>query len=257
MSEKESMSEKTVTAIEVVEDRTAGSLCDEGFLRLRRLRVRTVYDDGSHSATYDCDVLSRRAIDAVAILLYEIDGERQVRVALKEGVRPPVYLRREKQLVQPDAGDWATLTEMAAGVLEPEDTGEQGVAERAVAEAREECGLDVPPSAVAPLGGPMFPSPGVTDEKVFFVAAPAVLGGAGRIEGDGSVMEEATRIVVLELREAIERCRTARIPDMKTELALLRLCEQLGYLPQLGMFRDELPPELAARWATLGVEAAE
>ena len=73
-------------------------------------------------------------------------------------------------------------------------------------------------------------------------------------EGDGSVMEEATRPVVFDLDDAITQCRRGEIPDMKTELALLRLADQLGYVAQLGMFVDELPPELQDRYRRLGVE---
>ena len=60
-------------------------------------------------------------------------------------------------------------------------------------------------------------------------------------------MEEAASLVTLELAEAIEACRSGAIPDMKTELGLLRLADHLGYLPQLRCFVDELPPALAAR----------
>ena len=42
---------------------------------------------------------------------------------------------------------------------------------RAAAEAWEECGLRIVPELVARLGGEMFPSPGVTDEKVYFRSA--------------------------------------------------------------------------------------
>ena len=51
-------------AIEVVDDRTAASRCDEGFLRVTRLLVRNLYDDGSTSATYPCDVMTRPGSDA-------------------------------------------------------------------------------------------------------------------------------------------------------------------------------------------------
>jgi hypothetical protein len=66
-------------------------------------------------------------------------------------------------------------------------------------------------------------------------------------------MEEGARLVALELCEAIEACRSGAIPDMKTELGLLRLADHLGYLPQLRCFVDELPPALAARYTGLGV----
>ena len=67
------------------------------------------------------------------------------------------------------------------------------------------------------------------------------------------MMEECAKLVVLELGEAIAACRSGAIPDMKTEIGLLRLADHLGYLPQLGCFVDELPPELAARHTPLGV----
>ena len=48
----------------------------------------------------------------------------------------------------------------------------------------------------------------------------------------------------------------AEIPDMKTEVALLRLADHLGYIPQLGCFAHELPDELRTRYTRLGVAAA-
>jgi hypothetical protein len=42
---------------------------------------------------------------------------------------------------------------------------------------------------------------------------------------------------------------------MKTELALLRLCDHLGFLPQLGCFASELPEALRGRHRRLGVTA--
>jgi hypothetical protein len=71
--------------------------------------------------------------------------------------------------------------------------------------------------------------------------------------GDGTVMEEHGQLVRYELVEALEACRRGAIPDMKTELALMRLCDHLGFLPQLGCFADELPEPLRARYRRLGV----
>jgi len=244
-----------ITDIEVVEDRTAGSLADEGFLRVKRLLVRSVREDGSRGEPYTCDVLSRQNVDAVAVLLYDdLDtaGRRDVRVVLKDGARPAVTLRRDRTLVQPDRGTFATVTEMCAGMLEPEDQGPDGVERRAAAEAREECGADVSVADVRPLGAPMFPSPGVTDEKVYFASAPVVVDLLQPAGGDGSGMEEGTRTVVLTLREAIAMCRSGEIPDMKTEIALLRLADALGYLPQLDAFVEDLPADVQDRYAPTG-----
>lgn len=248
-----------VADLEVVEDRTATTRSDEGFLRVRRLVLRTVFSDGRRSAPYPCDVVSRSRVDAVAVVLYEVGGApgagRTVRVLLKTGVRPPVWLRRRLALTQPDARPYDRLVEVVAGMLEPDDRGPGGIARRAAHEAAEEAGLALDPAAVRPLGAESFPSPGITDEKVHFAAAAADLDRRARPTGDGSGMEEGGGVVLLPLREAIEACRRGDVPDMKTEVALLRLCDAIGYLPALDRFVDELPPELARRRSSLGVAA--
>ena len=243
-----------VTGLEIVADRTAGSLADEGFLRVRRYLLRHVHADGSRGAPYACDVMSRQDVDAVAVVLHERSG-RRVQVVLKSGVRPPVWLRRTRDLVQPDDRERLTVTEVAAGVLEGGDRGAGAVERRAAAEAEEECGTRLDPAAVRLLGAASFPSPGVTDEKVFFASAAVRLAAAAEVTGDGSGMEEGTRRVVMDLRDAVAACRDGRIPDMKTEVALLRLCDRLGYLPQLDAFVEELPADVRARFAAPGMDA--
>lgn len=57
------------------------------------------------------------------------------------------------------------------------------------------------------------------------------------------VMEEAGEVILLPLDEAIHRCRSGEIPDAKTELALLRLCDAIDYNAQLGCFLHELPKD--------------
>jgi ADP-ribose pyrophosphatase len=251
-----------VLDVEVVEDRTRGSRADEGFLTVRRLVVRTKFRDGTASEPYPCDVLSRVRTDAVALLLYEVTGaaprggrkaRRGLRVLLKTGVRPPVFLRRHLKLTQPDTRPYGRLVEMVAGMLEPEDTGRHGVARRAAAEALEEAGVEVAVKDVVPLGAESFPSPGVTDEKVHFRAAAADLGARRAPQGDGSAMEHGTQVLVLPVEDAIAACRRGDVPDMKTELALLRLCDLVGYVPSLCAFVDDLPASVRARFRPLGL----
>lgn len=238
-----------LVAIEVVEDRTDASRCDDGFVRVRRLLLRNVYDDGSTSRTYAYDVASRRHVDAVAVVLYDRDAQGRVRVALRAGVRPPVWLRRDRVLPHREQ-EHHLLAEIVAGVLEDEDAAEGGVENRAVAECKEEAGYDVDPADVCPLGGGLFPSPGVTDERVLFRVVETDLDERGEACGDGSVMEEDVEVVILPLREAIRRCRTGEIPDMKTEIALLRLCDAIRYIPALDCFVDDLPDDLRERAPT-------
>ena len=246
-----------LTGIEVLEDRTPGSRCDQGFLTLRRLLVRNRYADGSASEPYPCDVMQRPGSDAVVAVIYEL-SPTGVRVLLREASRVPVYLRREQSFVHPDPREYLTIHEVVAGLVEQSDPpGPAGLRRRAALEALEEAGLDIPEQDFEPIGGETFASPGVTDEKLFFCAAPSPLKQAGPMDqagaGDGSVMEEWAKLEVLDVAEALRRCRSGEIPDMKTELALLRLCDHVGYLPQLGRFVSELPEELRERFQSLGV----
>ena len=246
--------------IEVVEDRTASSPLDEGFLRLERLVVRNLYADGSASAPYPCDVVRRRGSDAVVAALWTRRGPRGLEVVLREAPRVPVYLRRTREPVLADPEDYLTLMEVVAGLLEPEDgPGLEGRARRASLEAHEEVGLEVPPERFASLGEGSFASPGTGDEKVHFQAAPFDGEPAVQGPGDGTVMEEWGVARVLDLREALRACREGRLPDLKTEVVLQRLADHLGYLPQLDAWVDELPAEWSARHDPLGArpESAE
>lgn len=250
------MTSKELARIEVVADRTATSRCDEGFLRLKRLTLRNQYADGTASREYPCDIVTRPGADAVAVVLWHREGGK-VFVHLRRGVRCAVYFRRDKkaELVQPDDRLYDTLDELVAGILEKADTGPGGVRRRGALEAHEEAGFAVAPDEVRLLGAGFFPTPGVTDEKVFLAEAEVEPSSAGAIEGDGSVMEEGASTIVRELRDAIAACRSGEIADAKTELGLFRLADAIGYIPQLGLFVDELPPELRARWSGLGLRS--
>jgi ADP-ribose pyrophosphatase len=246
---------RRVVKIETVEDRTAGSRCDQGFLRLRRLRLRSHFSDGTVSREYGCDILSRQNVDAVAVVLYH-RAEGKVFVHLRRNTRAAVWLRREKQdeLVRPDPRAYDEIDELVAGVLEPVDKGEDGLKRRGAAEAREEAGFDVDPSRARELGPGFFPTPGVTDEMVWLVAVEVDPASAGAAHGDGSVMEEGASVHVRELTDAIAACRRGEIPDAKTEIGLLRLADWLGWVPQLDVWAKDLPPELRARFRPPGLE---
>ncbi|RMH02272.1 MAG: NUDIX hydrolase [Planctomycetota bacterium] len=216
-------------ALEILEDLTPPPGPSLGFLTVRRLRLRHTYEDGTHSPPYSCDVVSRPGTDAVAVVLWFRGEDGRPRVVLKEGVRPPVWLRRCKDLIRPDPQAPLCLIELVAGILEPGDGGPDGLSRRGAAEAREEAGVELSPDELVPLGGPSFPTPGAADERVDFLVAE--LPGpppAARPRGDGSAMEHGTTVVVLDLEEAIARCRDGRIPDMKTEIGLTRLAARLA-----------------------------
>ena len=216
------MSDLEVTGLEVVEDFSATGRCDEGFLRIRRLRVKNRRADGTSSPVYRVDVVDRPKLDAVAVLIWRTspDGARQF--LTRQNLRPAAYFRKDKDPVVPDGKSHLFCEEIVAGLLEPEDVGEAGLRHRCAAEVMEEAGFAVLPAQVALLGAPFFLAPGILSEKIF----PAAVDVTGMIqstpEGDGSPMEEGGRLrwrTALELRAAFA---SGEIQDAKTELILSR-----------------------------------
>src|ERR687883_715973 len=152
-----------LTAVEIVEDRTATSRCDEGFLRLKRYRARNRRADGSHSPEYPIDVIDRPALDAVAVCLWARRAGG-VEVLTRRGIRPGAYFRRGKPTVLPEP-EYLLLEEIVAGVIEPGEVGIAALRRRAADEVREETGLAIAPEALEVLGAPFFMLPGIASEK--------------------------------------------------------------------------------------------
>lgn len=209
--------------LQILGENAATTRPDEGFLKLARYTLANVHSDGSRSAPYPCDMVSRQHADAVAVVVWGRDTRGGVRVVLRENLRPPVWLRRDKRFVQPDRRVFGLIPEIVAGLLETGDSGPRGIQRRAAVEVSEEVGWTVSPSAIKPLGGPLFASPGISDEKVFFRQVEVDLERGGAPTGDGSVMEQAGRVRVLPLDVALVLCERGTIPDMKTALGLMRL----------------------------------
>ena len=200
---------------------------DDRFLRLETLTVRNHYADGTTSRDYHCDLVLAPGVDAVAVILFYRE-EDAVHVGLLECIRPPVYIRRELPLVQPDERVYLTVTEVVAGRLEPGDAGEDGVSRRAAIEAHEEAGFEVDARDAVVLGQGLFSSPGQTPEKVYFRAFEIDPARREAAQGDGSPMEAAHEMYFLELGDAIRRCVSGEIEDPKAELGFRRLADRLG-----------------------------
>jgi ADP-ribose pyrophosphatase len=219
-----------VDAIEIVEDRTASSRCDEGFLHVRRYRARNVRADGSRSGVYRIDVLDRPSLDAVAVCLWA-RAPRGPEVLLRRQLRPAVQFRRGKVRALPEP-EPLLFEEIVAGLLEPGEHGEAALRRRAVEEAREEAGVEVDPARLEVLGAPFYMLPGIISEKIHLLAAEVARGGeqgafdAPR-EGDGSPLEEGALLVWRGLDEAIAAAEAGEIEDAKSELAFRRLRDRL------------------------------
>ncbi len=218
-----------VTAIEIVEDRTARSRCDEGFLRLRRYRARNRRADGSASPEYAIDVIDRATLDVVAVCLWAREA-KGVEVLTRSGLRPAAAFRKGRATALAER-EVLLLEEVLAGVVEPGELGMDALRRRAAAETLEEAGISVPPERFEPLGAPFFVHPPVSSDRIHLFAAEVPRGRhEGTFEapqvGDGSPFEEGALLRWRPLDDAIAACERGEIEDAKTELALRRLASR-------------------------------
>jgi ADP-ribose pyrophosphatase len=216
--------------IEIVEDRTAQTPSDKGYLKVRRLTLRTRYADGTTSEAYRYDAVDRAALDAVVVLMWSArEGDpRDPLVCVRSQLRPPLLLRRGRALVVPDPRADLSLWELPAGLIEESERGEEGVLECARRETEEETGFALPRSEFSRLGAPVFLSPGLCAEKIHFVRVrvpdPTL---AVEAKGDG-VVEAGSTVAWWPLSECLARAADGALEDAKTELALRRLQAELG-----------------------------
>lgn len=215
------MADGTVSELEVVEDFTAEARCDEGFLHVRRLRVRNRRTDGSRSVVYRVDVVDRPRLDAVAVLVWR-QGDGGVEVLTRQNLRPAAYFRKDKAPAIPDGRSHLFCEEIVAGLLEPTDAGEDGLRRRAALEVLEEAGFQVSPEEIQRLGPPFLVAPGIISEKIF-LAHVDVTGKAHQVpEGDGSPLEEGGALRWRSLESLSQAIAQGEVQDAKTELALRR-----------------------------------
>ncbi|NVJ20403.1 NUDIX hydrolase [Myxococcus sp. AM011] len=224
-------SHSSVTDIEIIEDFSATARCDEGFLRVKRLRCRNRRADGSSSSVYRVDVVDRPRLDAVSVLVYRRGAAGLLEILTRMNLRPAAYFRKDQRdaMTVPDPGaGYLRVEEIVAGLLEPEDKGEEGLRRRAAEEVREEAGYPVRPEDIQLLGGSFFLAPGILSEKVFPSAVDVTDVKQEEPEGDGSPLEEGTLLHWRPLSEVLDACRRGDIPDAKTEVSLTRLLARLG-----------------------------
>jgi ADP-ribose pyrophosphatase len=221
------MSDDEVTGFELLSDEMVG---EGGFLTVRRLRMRNLRADGSHSATYLVDYLARpKGIDAVVVAIWHRRADGTVEVLLRDGLRPPLYLGRpQDRLVVPDDKVYLRFREVVAGIVETDDHGEAGLLRRAAMEVEEEAGFVVDAAKIERLGAGTFPSPGAMPERFFLCAVEIDDPSAAHVPGgDGSPLEEGAGISWMGLDAAIDACVRGELEDAKSELVLRRLRDRL------------------------------
>jgi ADP-ribose pyrophosphatase len=210
-----------VVEIEVLQDLSATSRCDEGFLQVRRLLCQNRRADGSTSRHYRVDVVDRPFLDAVAVLVYRRRDD-QIEVLTRQNLRPAAYFRRGKETTLPDQQHHLRVEEIVAGLLEPSDRGEPGLRRRAAIEVEEEAGIKVDPSEIQVLGSPFFAAPGIVSEKIYITAVDVTGKAQNTAVGDGSPLEEGSELRWRPIRDVLKACRNGATPDGKTEIAVSR-----------------------------------
>ena len=239
--------------IEVVAEDTGET--ESPFVRVRRLRLRHRYTGGQYSAAYSFDLIEGPFADAVAIVLYHIDSEAKVWVGLRRGLRPSIYLRKNNPAKAClDNLSRLTYLEVVAGGVEDGDLKSIGIDGRAALEVKEEAGFEVQTEDMISLGAGTFSAPGFGMEKLHYRAVRVNPDKGSEPEGDGHPLEEVGDFQFRELSEAISWCRSGEIEDAKTEIGLCRLAHYLGYHPELGLWRHELPSELRKCARSLGFD---
>jgi ADP-ribose pyrophosphatase len=221
-------SDKNVVDLAVESDQIVGREPD-GFMAIRRVRLRNRYADGGTSERYVCDFIDRpMGLDAVVVCVYWRGPDGRVEVLLRDGLRPALRLARGDAPVA-DARPYLFFRELVAGIVEQHDVGEAGIRRRAAEEVLEEAGYRVSPDDVVMLGAGTFPTAGAMPEK-FWLTAVEIADKAAQepLAGDGSPMEEGASTRWMELGAAIRACVDGELEDMKTELSLRRLAEQLA-----------------------------
>ena len=199
----------------------------EAFLRVRRLLLRNRYDDGTESKSYRYDVLERSALDAVALVLWSVVESVPV-VCLRSSIRPPLLFRATASIPIREPEVVPVMWELPAGLIEPDELGEDGIRACAARETVEETGFSLAPSAFRFLGHPATVSPGMVPEKIYFLEAKVDLSSRGVPLEDGHPVEERAVSCFPSIESALEEVSAGRVADLKTEIGLRRLASRLA-----------------------------
>jgi ADP-ribose pyrophosphatase len=223
--------EVPTVSLEIVEDTTATSRCDEGYLRVHRRELVAHRPGQPPTERFRYDVVERWNQDAVGVLPhFARDGVRWV--VLRTAVRPPVALRKDPLLdgpiAFPQGAREGVLWEIVAGLVEADERSVEGFARCAARELAEELGVHMDAREMRPLGGAVFPSAGIVGECIYFYEAEIDPAARHAPEGDGSPLERDAAIEEFALAEALSWCDAGLLPDAKTELSLRRLAARLA-----------------------------
>ena len=202
--------------VECIADHSPPSM-PGAWLRHRRPELRMRTEEGGWSDSFIYEHVERRAMDAVVVALH--DGER---VLLRTALRPPLLFRSEMNVPLDEEDVGASIWELPAGLIEPDERGDEGVRRCAIRETEEETGYQLKDDQLEVLGARRYLSPGVIAEELHFFAADIRGVPRGEIIGDGSPVEEGATMRMVPFALACEM-----VKDVKSEMAIRRLMAKL------------------------------
>lgn len=199
----------------------------EPFLRVRRERFHLRFEDGTTSAAFVYDTVDRERLDAVVIAAHYADADGTRFVFVRSAIRPPIATRPHEIAGhdRSEAEARGALWELPAGLVEVEERSVDGLRACAARELGEELGLDVTPDALAPLGPPSFPAPGMVGERHFYFAVEVDPRTRATPSEDGSPLERHAAVIARPLQDLLAIARAGGLSDAKTEMGLRRLAE--------------------------------
>ncbi len=199
------------------------------FLKIKTNDLRFHYPDGS-TAEMKIDTISRKLFDAVVIIpYYKNEKENKYYVYLRSCLRTAIATSDYSKTMR-FADNNPNLWELPAGLVDEQEIGELGLRQAVVRELKEEAGFDVSQESVLinRLGFPMFTTPGIIGERLYFYSVKVDPNERGIPTEDGSPLEKGGIVERFSLYEALEYIQDGKITDGKTEVGLNRLLSVLN-----------------------------
>jgi ADP-ribose pyrophosphatase len=215
-----------------------------GFAGISQFTLRNIYRGGREpSASYAFEVVETRYSDAVVVVLYHRCRDGTVQVGLREGLRPAVFLRSLVVPETPAGAESPIVIEAVAGGLENQENSADSIRMRAAEEVREESGFLVSPADFVDMGAAVYSTPAFAIEKLHYLCVEVEPGSRQPALGDSHPLEEVQHTYFVGLSEALSWCRSGKIKDNKTEVALFRFASWYGVIPDYGidMKKDAFP----------------
>ncbi len=229
--------------IEVLEHTELTADIRDAFVKLWRSRLRHVYTDNRFSGEYSHDLVVTRFCDAVVVVPYYRNKDGKIIVVLRRGTRPAVYLRHLHTKTAETVHQPVFRELVAGGVEESDYTETEGIRNRATKEVFEEAGFPVLSSQLVELGSSTFTAPGFAIEKLHFFCVEIDFASRRTDIAADDPHEEVGELEFREIADALAMCRTGKIADQKTEVALFRFASQMKVIPEYGLSGSSQKPE--------------